>query len=250
MSALHVADRPVRVMARRARHLAFANGHVRHRALGLHHLHAMAGGAHLRLGRLHQLVLHRLRRVHAVAGGAGEIPRGVGAGLPARMRAAVVAAETGLGDLGRFQFLEFLDVSLGVVIDVRLAGTMAAFAAERGGGRAGILGLPVPRVRNALRLRVVAEDAAYPCRRSREAVGQEPLGRAAFERAASALAGGVFSGGDFAGGVCAGGFCAGCCAPVCVAPTRRPAVTPNQTVRASPMRSLFRFTPAPCYRVW
>ncbi len=61
LERLHVADRPVRVMARRARHLAFADGHVRHCPLGLHHLHSMAGGAELRLGRLHQLARHRFR---------------------------------------------------------------------------------------------------------------------------------------------------------------------------------------------
>ena len=116
-------------------------------------------GAHLRLGRLHQLALPRLRRVHAVARGAAEIPRGVGAGLPACVSAAVVAGETRVVDLAWLQFLEFLDLPFRVVVDVRLARTMAALAAERGCGRAGILGLPVLRVRDALCLCLMTDDA-------------------------------------------------------------------------------------------
>ena len=58
-----------------------------------------------------------------------------------------------------FSCLESLDVPLGVVVDVRLARTVAALAAERGRGRAGILGLAVPRVRDALRCRLMTEDA-------------------------------------------------------------------------------------------
>ena len=67
LQILDVADRAVRVMAGAARHLALAHRHMRHGALGLGHLQAMAGGAHLRLGRLHQLMFGRLRAVDAVA---------------------------------------------------------------------------------------------------------------------------------------------------------------------------------------
>ena len=96
--------------------------------------------------------------MHAVARRAREITRRVGAPIPTRVGPAVVAAETGLVHLGRFQLFEPLDVPLRVVIDVLLAWTVAAFAAERGGGRAGILGLPVPRLRHRLRLGVMAEN--------------------------------------------------------------------------------------------
>jgi hypothetical protein len=68
-----------------------------------------------------------------------------------------VAGETGLVDLGRFQLCESLDMSLGVVVDMRLAGTVAALAPEGGGWRSGILRLSVPRAREACRMRVMTE---------------------------------------------------------------------------------------------
>ena len=82
LQVLDVADRPVRVVARRARHLAFAYGHVRHGPLGLGHLRAVARGTQLRLGRLHQLVFRRLGTVDAVAGRARDVPGRVLARLP------------------------------------------------------------------------------------------------------------------------------------------------------------------------
>ena len=48
LQRLDVADRAVRVVARRARHLALAHRHVRDRALGLGDLQAMARRAQLR----------------------------------------------------------------------------------------------------------------------------------------------------------------------------------------------------------
>ena len=156
---LDVADRAVRIVARRARHLALADRHVRHRAFGLDDLLAMTGRAQLRLARLHQLVLERLRLVHAVTGRAREVSRFVGAAFPPRVTAAIVAGETGLAHLGRLERAESLDVSLRVVVDVCLPGTVAALAAECGRGRSRILRLPVARVLDALGLIVVTEDA-------------------------------------------------------------------------------------------
>jgi len=70
-----------------------------------------------------------------------------------------VTAETVLVDLVRLECFEFLDVPLGIVIDVRLARTVATLAAQRGCRRAGILGLSVPRARDGLRLGLVADLA-------------------------------------------------------------------------------------------
>ena len=56
-------------------------------------------------------------------------------------------------------------------------GTVAALAAERGGRRARILGLPVPRVRDALFLRLVTEHAGVGAGVARRQVGGRCLGR-------------------------------------------------------------------------
>ncbi len=110
-----------------------------------------------------------------MARGAREIPRGVGAGFPARVRPAVVAGQTGLADFGWLEFFEFLDLALGIVVDVRLARTMAALAAERGGRRARVLDLPVPRVRHALFLRLVTHDAGIGAGVARRQRGRRSL---------------------------------------------------------------------------
>ena len=81
------------------------------------------------------------------------------AALPARVTAAIVAGEAGLVHLGRLERAESLDVSLRVVVDMRLPWTVTALAAECGRGDSRILRLPVARVLDVLRLIVVAEDA-------------------------------------------------------------------------------------------
>jgi len=132
-------------VARRARHLAFANRHVRDRPFGFHDLQAMTGGAQLRFGGLGELMLRRLRIVDAMTRRAREIPGFVHAAFPARVVAAVVAAEARLVDVGWRDTGESLDVSLGFVVDMRLARTVTGLAAMRGGRRSGIRRLPVSR---------------------------------------------------------------------------------------------------------
>ena len=159
LQRLDVGDRAVRVVARRARHLALAHRHVGHRALGLRDLQTMTGGAGRGLGRLRELMLRRRGLVHAVAGGAGEVARLVRAAFPARVGAAVVAREAGRVHLGRLERAEPPDIALGVVVDVGLAGPVAALAAERGGRRPEILDLPVLRAPDVRRTVVMAERA-------------------------------------------------------------------------------------------
>jgi len=72
------------------------------------------------------------RAMNAVAGGAGQVPALVPAPLPARVFAAVVTAQTGLVDLGRLDLAELADVSLVVVVHMRLAGSVTALAAVGG----------------------------------------------------------------------------------------------------------------------
>jgi len=112
LEVLDVADRPVRVVTRRARHLAFANRHVGDSPLGLHDLQPMTGDAQLGFGGLCELMLWRLRIVNAVACGAREIPRFVHAAFPTDVITAVVTREARLVDLGRLDAGESFDVSL------------------------------------------------------------------------------------------------------------------------------------------
>ena len=56
------------------------------------------------------------------------------AAFPARVRAAVVAGQTGFVDLAGRQGFELLDVPLRVVVHMCLPWTVAAFASERAGG--------------------------------------------------------------------------------------------------------------------
>ena len=64
---------------------------MRDGAFGLDDLHAVTRRAELRLRGFDQLALDRLRTVHAVAGGAGQLPELVRASLPARVITTVVA---------------------------------------------------------------------------------------------------------------------------------------------------------------
>ena len=98
LQCLDVADRTVRVVARRAGHLAFAHRHVRDGALGLGDLQRDGTSRTLRLRRFDELLLGRLRTVHAVTGGARQIARVVRAAFPAGMIAAVVARQARLAD--------------------------------------------------------------------------------------------------------------------------------------------------------
>ena len=82
-----------------------------------------------------------LRAVDAVARRAREVPRGVRAALPAGMRSAVVAGEARLADLRRLHRAKLQDVPLGVVVDVRLPGAVAALAPVRRRRRPRILRL-------------------------------------------------------------------------------------------------------------
>ena len=95
----------------------------------------------------------------AVARRAGEIAAVVRAALPRRVRAAIVAGEARLADFLRLHRGELQDVSLGVVVDVRLAGAVAALAALAGGRRARILRLAVLAGVDARFLIGVAADA-------------------------------------------------------------------------------------------
>ena len=90
-----------------------------------------------------QLGLLRLRRVHRVARHAGQIAGGVSAAVPHRVLGLVVARHAGLVGLARRHLGELQDVPLGIVVDVRLAGTVARLAALVGGGRARNLRVPV-----------------------------------------------------------------------------------------------------------
>ena len=94
------------------------------------------------LGRLHELLLGRLRAVHAVAGGARrDCARSCALPSQPACVAAVVAGQAGLADLRRLHLAELPDVPLGVVVDVRLPGPVAALAAVRRRRRARVLRL-------------------------------------------------------------------------------------------------------------
>src|SRR5215831_12242763 len=94
LQRLDVADRPMRVVTRRARHLALADWHVRDSTLGFCDLQTVTRHAHLRLRRLDKLALGRLETVHAVARTARQIAAIVRAAFPRGVFAAVVARET------------------------------------------------------------------------------------------------------------------------------------------------------------
>ena len=97
--------------------------------------------------------------MHAVTRRARQIARFVRAAVPRGMRAAVVAGEARLTDLGGRERAESLDVPLGLVVDVRLARTMAALAAERGRRRAGIVDLSMLRAGETAGVRVMTDRA-------------------------------------------------------------------------------------------
>src|SRR3954470_14956668 len=156
---LDVGDRAVRVVARTARHLPFAYRHVRNGAFGLGDLQTMTGCAELGLGRLDELMRGRRRVVDAVARDARQVSALVRASFPPGVHAAVVTAETGLVGRGRRRLREFHDVPLGVVVDVRLPGTVAALAAVRGCRRAWILALAVGRALERVALAFVTHHA-------------------------------------------------------------------------------------------
>src|SRR3954470_19734816 len=156
---LHVGDRAVRVVARTARHLPFADRHVRNGAFGLGDLQTMTGCAELGLGRLDELMCGRRRVVDAVARDARQVSALVRASFPPGVHAAGVTAETGLVGRGRGRLREFHDVPLGVVVDVRLSGTMAALAAVRGCRRAWIFALAMRRALERVALAFVTHHA-------------------------------------------------------------------------------------------
>ncbi len=101
LERLDVADRPVRVVARRARHLALAHRHVGDGAFGLGDLRPVARGAQRGLRRLDELAFQRLRAVHAVARAAGEVAALVGAAFPPGVIPAVVARQARPAHLAR-----------------------------------------------------------------------------------------------------------------------------------------------------
>src|SRR3954465_15046189 len=118
----------------------------------------MAGCAKLRLRRLDQLILGRNRLMDGVAGGAGQVSCLVSTALPAGMRPAVVTRQARAVDLGRLQRAELFDVPLGVVLNVCLAGAVAALAPERRRRGSRVLRQTVPRMLDALGLLVVAQE--------------------------------------------------------------------------------------------
>ena len=119
-------------------------------------------------------------RVDAVARRARDVPGGVRAGLPAGMRSAVVAGEARLADVRRLHRAKLQDVPLGVVVNVRLPGAVAALAPVGRRRRPRILRLPVFRALEAGLLIGVANDAGIApdiaSRRSRRLRGGRRLG--------------------------------------------------------------------------
>ena len=75
------------------------------------------------------------RRVHRVARGAADVARVVRAARPERVIALVVAGHADRADVTRGHLRELLHVPLRVVVDVRLAGAVAALAAMLRGRR-------------------------------------------------------------------------------------------------------------------
>ena len=121
---LDVADRAVRVMARRAGQLALAHRHVRHGTFGFRNLSAMAGRADFGLRLLDELMLERLRTVHAVAGDAREIAPIVGAAFPCGVGSPVMTGQADLIDLAGLDLFHLTDVSGCVIICVGLPGSV------------------------------------------------------------------------------------------------------------------------------
>ena len=158
--------RAVRVVARRALHLALGDRHVR-RTAHLGGLLLMARLAQLRLRGGLELVLDRLGVVRAVARRAGEIAAVVRAPLPECVRPSRMARQAGFVARARIDLgvAEPEDVPLVVVIDVGLAGPVAALAAVGGHRRPRIVHATVGRLADgalrlvALQARVVAHEA-------------------------------------------------------------------------------------------
>jgi len=136
LQQLHVRG-AVRVVAARAGHLSFANRHV-HGALRLLHLHLVAGAAEGELVNRFQLRLLGDRLVHGVACGAANVAGVVRAARPERVIALVVAGHADGAGVTRGHLRELVDVPLRVVVDVRLAGPVAALAAMLSGRRSRI----------------------------------------------------------------------------------------------------------------
>ena len=119
--------RAVRVVARRAFHLALAHRHVAG-AIQLGHLVAVAGHALLLLIDRLQLRLGRLRLVDAVTADARDVARFVLAALPQRMRSPVVARRAAVGHLPGRQPIELHRLDLLGIAGVRLARPVTGFA--------------------------------------------------------------------------------------------------------------------------
>jgi len=149
----------VRVVTRRAGHLAFANRHVGDSSLGLHDLLPVTRDAHLGFGGLYQLMLRRLRIVDAMTCSACEIPRFVHAAFPARVITTVVAREAGVVHVRRLHSGESFDMPLRFVVNVCLARTVAGLAAVRGGRRSRMRDLTMPRAFEVRRVIGVADRA-------------------------------------------------------------------------------------------
>ena len=184
LQRLDVADRAVRVVARRAGHLAFAHGHVRDGALGLRHLQPMARGAQLRSRSSSTSWRLERRRACARCGTwctRGSAPRACCLPTPRARRGCGRSGTSALTSAG-FIALELQDLPLRLVVDVRLAGAVAALAALSRGRRARVLRLRVLRALEAGLLVGVAEHAgvaAGVARRGASACCGRPAGRAA-----------------------------------------------------------------------
>ncbi len=167
----------VRVVARRALHLALGDRHVRG-ATHLRRLLLVAGLAQLGLRVGLQLALERLGRVRAVARRAGHVPGVVRAAVPHGVRALGVAREAGLVARPRVGLgvAEPQDLALVVVVHVGLPRAVTALAATVGRWRARVLDTTVGRLADralglvALQAHRVAGEA-----RRRLASGQRRL---------------------------------------------------------------------------
>ena len=147
--------RSVRVVARRAVHLAFAQRHVA-RPLKLGDLGLVARRAGLHHRRRLELRLLGLGRMNAVARHARQVARVVHPALPVRVAPTVVARQARLRHVARRHRGEHLDVALAARVDVRLAGPVAGLAALAAGGRSRVSRLPMERVLQRLAFDVMA----------------------------------------------------------------------------------------------
>src|SRR4029453_2041960 len=143
LQILDITDRSMRVVARRARQLAFAHRHVSDGAFRLGPPQAVASGADFRLRCLYELVLDRLETVNAMAGRAGQISPLVRATLPPDVVGAVVTRQADLVHFPRLHLLDLWYVTAGVVFHVCLPGSMAALAPMGGSRRSWVLCLSV-----------------------------------------------------------------------------------------------------------